>query len=1040
MKNKINILLAAVALHAGVASAASLPPGGENVAGLHFSGTVIDAATHKPLEGVRIAAGTFTALTDSAGRFRCEAPSPGSTVTATRPGYVAGTVSLRGDTILNISLFTTAFRPVMSSDAFTTASTELSLDDVLAGRAGGSVRAVSRSGNAAVGSNLFIRGINTLNSNSQPLIVVDGTIWDSQNMISTLFDGYTENPLADIDVNDIESVQVLRDATSIYGSKGSNGAILITTRRSHSFVTRIDVDVTHGFNFKPRTYDMMNAADFRSYLSEVTKGSRGAGQAATTYRTWMTMDPASADYPTYHNNTDWTKEVFRTGNTQHYGITIDGSDDVASYAITLGYTGNDATEKSVDFSRLNMRINGDVNLLRNLSVGVRLMYSYLSRNLQDDGTGASASSGAGVGSTSPTFLSAVKSPFLVPYAYTDDGSQLTSTLNDVDVLGVSNPVALIENAKNTDKHYRFALSVAPVWKIDGMLTLDGRFSYQLVNTREHYFSPMTGVSSVTVYGNKWQNTVKDQSMTQNSTYADVNLRFGHDFGLSRVEAHIGGRTTHSSLKYTYADGHNTGNDDVSNLNNSLSWRQLDGADTDWSSVALVASASYTYDSRYTVYGTLVEEASSRFGKKAAGSFRMMGGTWGTFPSVGVEWNLGNETFMRRAKAVSSASLHAGYGVTGNDDLDGMGRFSYLKAVPYLGNATGLEIGSLANEEQKWETTRKLTAGFNLGLLGDRLSLSLDWFHHTTSDLLNYRKADIATGQAYVLYNSGKLENNGFEAGFEARPVVLRGFSWMTNLSFMHYKNKIKELPEGDYTTDILGGQVLTAVGRPAAVFYGYKTSGVFATQADAVAASLRVQNSDASYSTFSAGDVRFVDTDGNGVIDDGDRQVIGDPNPDVTGTFFNRLTWRRLTLDVLCGFSLGNDVYNYQRQLLEGMSGNWNQTNAMRNRWKMDGQLTDVPKAAYGDPMGNSRFSDRWIEDGSFFKVRSVKLSYEIPIRNTYVRGLTVWTAGENLLTLTKYLGVDPEVSMSGSVLCQGVDNGLLAVGRAFYMGVKINL
>lgn len=1042
MNKKRNILLASLLVSSVIcgssAHAQTRTSGTVTDAATSFSGTVIDAATRKPLAGAKVAVGDYSALTDSLGRFTCNTLSPNAVAIVSRAGYTDAKVSLRGSGTIAVKLFSKAFRPVMSADAFTTATTELSLDDVLAGREGASVRTVRRSANAALGSNLFIRGLNTLNSNSQPLIVVDGTVWDTQtttmgahSLASTLFEGYTENALADIDVNDIENVQILKDATAIYGSKGANGAVIITTKRSHSRVTKIDVDMSYGFNLKPKTYDMMNATDFRSYLSEVMKGAKSAGTLATQYRTWATVDASSADYPTYHNNTDWTREVYRTGNTQHYGISIDGSDDVASYAIMLGYTSNDATVKSVDFSRLNARINADVNLLPSLNVGVQLMYSYLSRDLQDDGV---------VENTSPTFISAIKAPFLVPYSYTDDGTQITNTLNDVDVLGVSNPVAITDNAKNTDRHYRFALSIAPVWTISSWLSLDGRFSYQLANTREHYFSPITGVSAVTVDGNRWENTVKDQSVSQNSFYGDANLRLGHNLGLSRFDASIGMRTMHSTLKGSYADGHNTGNDEVSNLNNSLSWRSLNGVDTDWSSIALTAQAQWTYDNRYTLGMTLTEEASSRFGCNAKSSLRMLGGSWGTFPSVKAEWNIGNETFMSRVRAISGAKVYAGYGITGNDGLDGTSRYASLSAVKYLSNATGLEIGSLNNESLKWETTRKLNAGFSLSLLNDRIGLGFEWFHHTTSDLINYRKANVATGQEYVLYNSGRLTNDGFDLTLEAKAVATRHFSWLTSLSLSHYKNKIKQLPEGSYVTDILGGQVLTAEGQPAGVFYGYKTDGVFKTQAEAEAANLKVQNSDASYSSFGAGDVRFVDTDADGIISTADRQVIGDPNPDITGTFFNRFTWRRLTLDVLCGFSLGNDVYNYQRQLLEGMSNTWNQTNAVRNRWKMEGQQTDMPKATYGDPMGNSRFSDRWIEDGSFFKIRNVKLSYEIPLSNTYVHGITVWTATENLLTLTRYLGPDPEVSMSSNVLYQGIDNGLLTAGRAFYMGVKVNL
>lgn len=997
----------------------------------HVTGIVTDAATHSPVPGVMISSGPYQAISEADGRYTIKTASDKSTLQLKLSGYADRTVSLRGDTLLNIKIYSNAFRSAMSSDVFSTATTELSLDDVLAQREGGSIRSVSRGGLAAMGSNMFIRGLNTLNSNAQPLVVVDGTVWDNETMSSSLFSGHSQNPLADIDVNDIENVQIMKDASSIYGSKGANGAILITTKRSHSSVTRINVDLSYGFNFRPKTYDMMNSADFRTYLSEVMKGSEQASDLATGYKTWLGSDPTTAEYSTYHNNTDWTDEVYHTGNTQHYGISIDGSDDIASYAITLGYTTNDATVKSVDFSRLNARINGDIILLKNLNVGLQLMYSYLTRNLQDDGT---------VENTSPTFLSAVKSPFLAPYSYTDDGSMLTSSLNDVDVLGVSNPLAITENAKNSNKHYRFGLSIAPVWKINSSLTLDGRFSYQLINTKEHYFTPMKGVSPQEVDGNIWLNTVKDQSVSQNSIYGDINLKYAHDFGRSHVEAGVGARTIHTELKTSYVDGHNTGNDDVTNMNNALSFRTLGGVNTDWSNLALLAHASYTYDNRYTLWGALTEESSSRFGANADDGFRMMGGTWGTFPSVGAEWNLGNESFMSGVRAVSNAKLHVSYGITGNDDINGMNRYSYLDGVSYLGNATGLQIGGLSNEKLKWETTGKFNAGIDVALLNDRVTIGFDYFSHTTSDLLNYRRADITSGKDYYLYNSGKLKNTGFEINLGGRPVVLKNFSWMTNIAVQHYKNEITELPTGNYTTDILGGQVLTAEGQSAAVFYGYKSNGVYSTQAEAVAANLKVQNDDASYSTFSAGDIRFTDVDHNGVINDDDKQVIGNPNPDFTGSFFNRFTYNRLSLEVLCTFSSGNDVYNYQRQLLEGMTNTWNQTNAIRNRWKTEGQQTDIPKSSYGDPMGNSRFSDRWIEDGSYFKIKNVKLSYTIPITNTYIQGLMVWVAAENLATFTHYLGVDPEVSMNGNVLYQGIDNGLLAAGRSFHMGIKINL
>ena len=997
----------------------------------YVSGIVTDASTHQPVQGVQVSSGQYEALTDEKGHYRVGASSRHANITLRRDGYTERVVALRGDTLVNTTLYSQAFRPKLSNDAFTTATTAISLEDLLAERAGSDVRKVSRSGAAGVGANLFIRGYNSLNANAQPLIVVDGVIWDEQTQVSSLFEGQYNNPLSDIDVNDIEQVQILKNASSIYGTKGANGAILITTKRSHSRVTKITADLSYGFNLRPKTYDMLNAADYRTYLSEVMKGTSTGSSYATLFKSFMGTDPTATDYSTYHNNTDWSDEVYRMGGTQHYGVSIDGSDDVASYAISLGFTQSNGTVKSTDYSRLNARINADFNLSRKLQLGTRMYYTYVAKDLQDDGVEAT---------TSPTYISCIKSPFLVPYSYTDDGSMLTNTLNDVDVLGISNPVALIENAKNTNKHYRFGISLMPSWKINSHFTLDGVAGYTLISTKEHYFSPMTGVAAKKVDGHTWRNTVKDQAMTQNNLYGNVNLKYNLLKGKSALDAMVGYRIMHAQLKNTYADGHNTGNDKVTNLNNSLSYRTLSGVDTDWGSMSLMAQVDYTYDHRYQAWATLSEDASSRFGKDASGSFRMMGGSWATFPSAGAAWNISNERFMNSLKWIDKARVYVGYGLTGNDDMDGMSRYSYLSGVKYLGNATGLKIGALANDQLKWETVSKLNAGLQLSLLDDRLQLGFDYYRHVTSDLLTYKKADVETGLDYYMCNGGKMKNTGYEVSVGARPIALKNFSWQTDLSFSHYKNQITQLPDGEYTTQVGEGEVLTSVGGAAGLFYGYKTEGIFATSEEAKAANLKVQNSDASYSHFGAGDVHFVDRDGNGIINEADKQVIGDPNPDLTGSFFNRFTYKRITLDVLCTYSLGNDIYNYQRQTLESMSSFYNQTNAVRNRWKNEGQNATMPRAVYGDPMGNSRFSDRWIEDGSFFAIKNVKISYDIPISNTYIHGLNVWLAASNLYTFTHYLGVNPDVSQSSNVLYQGIDYGYLAEGRSFYVGVKINL
>ena len=224
------------------------------------------------------------------------------------------------------------------------------------------------------------------------------------------------------------------------------------------------------------------------------------------------------------------------------------------------------------------------------------------------------------------------------------------------------------------------------------------------------------------------------------------------------------------------------------------------------------------------------------------------------------------------------------------------------------------------------------------------------------------------------------------------------------------------------------------------MFYGYKTDGVFATTAEAAAANLYQVSSTGIRQYFGAGDMKFVDTTKDGIINDADRQVIGDPNPDAYGNIFTKLTFKHFTLDAVFNYSLGNDIYNYQRSIVEGGKNFYNQSTAMLHRWTYEGQKTDIPHATYLDEMGNSRFSDRWIEDGSYLRLKNVTLSYDIPISSTYLQGITIWAAGNNLFTLTRYLGSDPEFAQSNTVLGQGIDRGLLPLGRNFSLGVKIKL
>lgn len=286
-----------------------------------------------------------------------------------------------------------------------------------------------------------------------------------------------------------------------------------------------------------------------------------------------------------------------------------------------------------------------------------------------------------------------------------------------------------------------------------------------------------------------------------------------------------------------------------------------------------------------------------------------------------------------------------------------------------------------------------------------------------------------------------MENQGFEIAANARIVDTKDFKFNIGLTVGHYKNKITSLPNGSFTTELAGGTVLTTEGQPVGVFYGYQTDGVYATAQEAADAGLAILSSSGQRIPFSAGDMRFVDHSKDGIIGEDDRVIIGDPNPDIYGNFNLNFRWRDLELGALFTYSLGNDAYNALRANLESGSSLSNQSIAMENRWMADGQVTDIPRATFDDPMGNARFSDRWIEDASYLKFKRLMLSYRVPVRSTsFLQGISVWAAVNNLCTLTKYLGTDPEFSYSQSVLYQGVDAGLVPQSRSFQIGVKLNL
>lgn len=501
---------------------------------------------------------------------------------------------------------------------------------------------------------------------------------------------------------------------------------------------------------------------------------------------------------------------------------------------------------------------------------------------------------------------------------------------------------------------------------------------------------------------------------------------------------VGARFGINKTQGDWGMDYNTPNDQIRSLGNGVSsLREVDGYFGDWNWVTFYAKVGYAYNNKYLLNLNLAMDGSSRFGVEADG-VSMLGGQFGVFPSAAAAWLISSEPFMNSVQFISFLKLRVSYGITGNDNIGNYASRKYYISQNLLGSQ-GLVRGNLYNPALQWETNTKLNGGLDLTLLNDRLSFSVDIYQNRTDDMLNIIFASPVTGFDYYIDNSGSFSSKGMDFSLQGR-LINGPFKWDVGIILSKYKTNLIEFPVDQRVTSILGANIISKIGAPINQFYGYKTLGVFASDEEAAASGLVALMPNTDLVPFSAGDVIFDDSNGDKIIDENDMQVIGDPNPDITGMFTSSISWKRITLDAGLSFSYGNDIYNHLRYQLESMQNANNQTESVLNRWRSQGQETEIPKAVWGDPIGNARFSDRWIEDGSYLRLSYVSLSYGIPIKSGFLNSIEIFISGHNLLTVTSYLGLDPDLSMSESVLSQGIDVGLTPQPRSVYAGIKIGL
>ena len=1025
-------------------------------------GQVVDAATQKPLAGVIVAAygnDKYSAMTDEQGRYTLYVPQYISSVQMRIEGYNFAQSAIT-DGEANAQLYDEVFTEVykrqtnafLSSEANSFANTsEVSIDPLIAQQLGADVRSVSRGGNVGLGNVMTMLGINSLNSNAQPLVVVDDVIMDMEYNRTTLHDGYFNNMLANLNVNDIESVQVLKNGTAIYGAKAANGVLIIKTKRNKSMATKIDVTINGRFEQKPRLPQMMGADDYRIYASELLSQRT---RSLSSFK-FLNNDPSYFYYNRYHNNTDWTKEVYQNAFSQNYGINVQGGDDVASYNLSVGYSLGNSTLKKNDFSRFNMRLNSDISIAKGLDVRFDASYSDVDRSLFDDGAPSEVLSGV---ITSPSFLALAKSPFLSPYAFDNAGNPSHYLAEADDYLEgmfedrgrLANPASILDhgegNNRNSLGNRLIVFSITPKYEFNKHLTLSEHFALSLVNTNENYYLPIQGTPTFIVDGldetEQLKNLVQSQASNLTAIQSDTRLAWKNQFGVHQVSVIGGVRYFNSTYKLTAQRGYNTASDKAPRMNSGLRFQDTEGANDKSSDIVWYALADYNYAQRYYLNAGLSAHASSRFGKDAEG-LKLGGVVWGLFPSIDAAWVATNENWFPKTNMVNYLRLNLGFDVTGNDDIDYTASRSYFVSRRMLNsNATGIVIGNIGNTELKWETTKRLTAGIEGNFLNNRLNLRFNYFKSWTNNLLSLRQLAWTSGLDASWSNEGKLENHGFDVHVVGKILNLKDFRWELGASIGHYKNEVTALPDNNRSieTNVYGATIQTKVGQPVGLFYGYKTNGVYSTTDEALADGKYIVKDNGDKVYFTGGDMNFVDITPDKIIDENDRTVIGDPNPDIYGNIHTTFSWKNLTLTAVFNYSLGNDIFNYQRSMLEGGTYFLNQTTAVNGRWKAEGQKTEIPRISYKDPMGNSRFSDRWIEDGSYLRMSNLTISYYLPIQSTYLQGITIFGNVNNLFTITKYLGSDPDCAISGSILTQGIDRGLLGQGRSFSLGVNINL
>ena len=1022
----------------------STQPGWAQNTDVSIKGIVIESGTGLPLKQVSISvASTGTSSeTDEEGAFTIVAPNLQAELMINLPGYTKRSIYLNGRDFLRISLvssgygtFDNEFNTPLGSGLLKNASfavsslngeklkmtTSTSFDQVLQGRIAG-LSVVQQSGMPGQKTYMNIRGINSLYGNSEPLVFIDGMIHEYSYASKGLMEGFSINPMEVVDLEDISDISVLKDGASYLGAAGSNGIININTEQKSETSTIIKMSAYGGISIAPQNLDVMNDLQYSNYFKDMV-GSRGLDIDALY--PWFNGTPQTEEYQRYRNNTNWQNSSFKPSSLQKYHFFLKGGDDIATYNLSTGYVKQKGVFEESNYSRFNLRINGKINITDRFSIEPNAKLSLTDSKVPNMGYSTFKN---------PLISSLLMPPLAAAYARDNITGEQLNYLDDVTAFNVSNPASLIKTSQGANRNYHFLSSVFAKYKISDHFYIANLIGLNFNNSRESIFIPSLGVVKDSWVTNSPGDFVNEFRSTQD--HATVNYSNKSVSGHSIV-VQGGLRFMTNSYKYDKAIDLNTPSDDFKKLGTGVQYSFFrtsmgDNRGLNW--ISYYGSMNYKFRDKYLIDANLSYDGNSAVNKTNRYNY---------YPSVAAAWRASSEKFLSQASWLEDLKFRGSWSITGNM-YSSIYDFSKLYYTSQRLNSLGV-ITREAIPNDKLELEKKMTvnAGVDISLFKQLVNFHLDYYQTKVDNLIIRQNLEPTYGFTNYFDNGGKLESKGLELSADTR-LHLGQVVWTLGGSLTKQATEITSLifinsTEKNIVTPIPGADLITSVGNAVNAFYGFKTAGVYA---DAAAVNGMIGPNG---KLMQAGDIRFVDISGpdgspDGRITAADKQIIGNPNPDLFGGFNTSFAYKNFELAAYFNYSVGNEIFNYVRFKTESMDSYANQSTTVLDRWTLDKTSNTMPRASFGDPTGNTAFSDRWIEDGSYVRLKQLTLNYKLPQLSGLYKGLTLYVTGTNLLTFTKYSGYDPDFQYSNNPFTMGVDYGKMPQPKSFILGLKLDL